>query len=183
MYHFKFTNIKLIFFFKSRNKNVCFIFILLLILENCCCLGRLQHAWVHAALKLLLLLWRDNKKRDKKSELRSMPPSVEGLAPFVRCSSHSHSHTQLVTTVGLLYLSLAASKDQQLQCLGIWKCFDSSKNLSFFIRNKGFRHNPPKLDAYLKLSRFPWGVWKSQEKSHSTLRAKRATFTFWMDES
>ena len=26
-------------------------------------------------------------------------------------------------------------------------------------------------------------VWKSQKKSHSTLRAKRATFTFWMDKS
>ena len=25
------------------------------------------------------------------------------------------------------------------------------------------------------------GVWKSQKKSHYTLRAKRATFTFWMD--
>ena len=27
------------------------------------------------------------------------------------------------------------------------------------------------------------GVWKSQKKSHSSLRAKRATFTFWMDKS
>ena len=27
------------------------------------------------------------------------------------------------------------------------------------------------------------GVWKSQKKSHSTLRAKRATFTFWVDQS
>ena len=26
-------------------------------------------------------------------------------------------------------------------------------------------------------------VWKSQKKSHSTLRAKRATFTFWLDKS
>ena len=26
-------------------------------------------------------------------------------------------------------------------------------------------------------------VWKSQEKSYSTLRAKRATFTFWVDKS
>ena len=26
-------------------------------------------------------------------------------------------------------------------------------------------------------------VWKSQKKSHSTLRAKRATFTFWVDNS
>ena len=26
-------------------------------------------------------------------------------------------------------------------------------------------------------------VWKLQEKSHSTLRAKRATFTFWVDKS
>ena len=27
------------------------------------------------------------------------------------------------------------------------------------------------------------GVWKSQKKSQSTLRAKRATFTFWVDKS
>ena len=27
------------------------------------------------------------------------------------------------------------------------------------------------------------GVWESQKKSHSTLRAKRATFTFWVDKS
>ena len=27
------------------------------------------------------------------------------------------------------------------------------------------------------------GVWKSQKKSHSTMRAKRATFTFWVDKS
>ena len=26
-------------------------------------------------------------------------------------------------------------------------------------------------------------VWKSQKKSHSTLRAKRTTFTFWVDKS
>ena len=26
-------------------------------------------------------------------------------------------------------------------------------------------------------------VWKSQKKSHSTLQAKRATFTFWVDKS
>ena len=29
----------------------------------------------------------------------------------------------------------------------------------------------------------PHNVWKSQKKSHSTLRAKRATFTFWVDKS
>ena len=27
------------------------------------------------------------------------------------------------------------------------------------------------------------GVWKSKKKSHSTLRAKRATFTFWVDKT
>ena len=27
------------------------------------------------------------------------------------------------------------------------------------------------------------GVWKPQKKSHSSLRAKRATFTFWVDKS
>ena len=28
-----------------------------------------------------------------------------------------------------------------------------------------------------------YSVWKSQKKSHSTLRANRATFTFWVDKS
>ena len=27
------------------------------------------------------------------------------------------------------------------------------------------------------------GVWKSEKKSHSSTRAKRATFTFWVDKS
>lgn len=52
----------------------------LLILENCCTShnkAALQHAWVQQATTSLLLLLespRDNKKRDKKSESRSMPP-------------------------------------------------------------------------------------------------------------
>ena len=32
-------------------------------------------------------------------------------------------------------------------------------------------------------SKYLHSVWKSQKKSHSTLRAKRATFTFWVDKS
>ena len=36
---------------------------------------------------------------------------------------------------------------------------------------------------FLGLLRHIQGVWKSQKKSHSTLRAKRATFTFWADKS
>ena len=34
-----------------------------------------------------------------------------------------------------------------------------------------------------KLKIIHHNVWKSQKKSHSTLRAKRATFTFWVDKS
>ena len=45
-------------------------------------------------------------------------------------------------------------------------------------RQKQLTKNGAILHAY-----FSHGVWKSQKKSHSTLRAKRATFTFWMDES
>ena len=39
--------------------------------------------------------------------------------------------------------------------------------------------------AYSPRTRFSLehGVWKSQKKSHSKLRAKRATFTFWADKS
>ena len=38
-------------------------------------------------------------------------------------------------------------------------------------------HNDAKPVSYYH------SVWKSQKKSHSTLRAKRATFTFWLDKS
>ena len=39
----------------------------------------------------------------------------------------------------------------------------------------GCRHNPDVLLLH--------SVWKSPKKSHSTLRAKRTTFTFWVDKS
>ena len=42
--------------------------------------------------------------------------------------------------------------------------------------------SPQKTPDYCLLSSWH-GVWKSQKKSHSTLRAKRATFTFWVDKS
>ena len=35
----------------------------------------------------------------------------------------------------------------------------------------------------ISISKLQYGVWKSQKKSHSTLRAERATFTFWVDKS
>ena len=44
--------------------------------------------------------------------------------------------------------------------------------------------NIPKMSQFHRLWIY-WshGVWKSQKKSHSTLRAKRATFAFWVDKS
>ena len=33
------------------------------------------------------------------------------------------------------------------------------------------------------VGRYLHGVWKSEKKSHSTLRARQATFTFWVDKS
>ena len=36
---------------------------------------------------------------------------------------------------------------------------------------------------YHKKTFYRHGVWKSQKKSHSKLRARRATFTFWVDKS
>ena len=42
---------------------------------------------------------------------------------------------------------------------------------------------PPAFNLYYDNNVFIHGVWKSQKKSHSTLRAKRATFTFWVDKS
>ena len=37
--------------------------------------------------------------------------------------------------------------------------------------------------TYIRKFTMVHGVWKSQEKSHLTLRAKRAMFTFWVDKS
>ena len=46
---------------------------------------------------------------------------------------------------------------------------------------------PPKvLDACMYVgfsTKHNHSVWKSEKKSHSTMRAKRATFTFWVDKS
>ena len=58
------------------------------------------------------------------------------------------------------------------------------------VRNAGIpvtMHTPyatvltPKVS--ISISKLQYGVWKSQKKSHSTLRAKRATLTFWVDKS
>ena len=43
-------------------------------------------------------------------------------------------------------------------------------------------HTEPKVLKFF-LSYIPHGLWKSQKKSHSALRAKRATVTFWVDKS
>ena len=75
----------------------------------------------------------------------------------------------------------------------IWTCrkYGSSQlNLSCFSESKAL--NPPlgnKITHLLKKNdgtppnRKEHSVWKSQKKSHSTLRAKRATFTFWVEKS
>ena len=47
-----------------------------------------------------------------------------------------------------------------------------------------FRNKPPITTDRNENSKLrTHSVWKSQKKSHSTLRAKRATFTFWVDKS
>ena len=47
-----------------------------------------------------------------------------------------------------------------------------------------FRNKPPITTDRNENSKLKThSVWKSQKKSHSTLRAKRATFTIWMDKS
>ena len=57
------------------------------------------------------------------------------------------------------------------------KCASSVKHCSS-ITNLVFHLQPSFHNQVAK-----HGVWKSQKKSHSTLRAKRATFTFWVDKS
>ena len=86
-------------------------------------------------------------------------------------------------------------------------CF-SAKFLSFspplVFRRRGIRDSSRKCFSRKLLCIFPFlayvqiegrdncfwfeihtehGVWKTQKKFHSTLRAKRATFTFWVDKS
>ena len=61
-------------------------------------------------------------------------------------------------------------------CL-VCKVTQNHKNLLYEIKYCG---RPFKLNVYLR--HHSHGVWKSQKKSHSTLRAKRATFTFWVDK-
>ena len=43
-------------------------------------------------------------------------------------------------------------------------------------------HGKPDYDTSAERKQLH-SVWKSQKKSHSTLRVKRASFTFWMDKS
>ena len=66
------------------------------------------------------------------------------------------------------FLSSSSSKFT-LRLLGLRSTFvpESFKKSSYLIRNRLMTH----------------GVWKSQKKPHSTLRAKRTTFTFWVDKS
>ena len=60
-------------------------------------------------------------------------------------------------------------------------CWRSSNTYflgSIFVVSTCFRHG-----NWQSKYRTWHGVWKSQKKSHSILRAKRATFTFWVDKS
>ena len=62
--------------------------------------------------------------------------------------------------------------------------FDSG--VTVFVWFMACAHIDTSFFAFLaKLPKFTLyqGVWKSQKKSHSTLRAKRTTFTFWVDKS
>ena len=53
-----------------------------------------------------------------------------------------------------------------------------------FCKLPGVRNSVIFLEfCYILISYHVQGVWKSQKKSHWTMRAKRATFTFWEDKS
>ena len=59
--------------------------------------------------------------------------------------------------------------------------FPSSEQVVFSMVPKA--EHLHSVDFNIEIFTAPHGVWKSQKKSHSSLRAKRATFTFWMDKS
>ena len=58
-----------------------------------------------------------------------------------------------------------------------WKPFN--ERLKPFFVCEGQVEHLTQVPTYQPLH----GVWKSQKKSHSNLRAKRATFTYWADKS
>ena len=66
--------------------------------------------------------------------------------------------------------------------------FVHAKHVLFFcLQNKPFQVPRKKVPwfsgTFSTIFDLFHGVWKSQKKSHSTLRAKRARFTFWVDKS
>ena len=77
--------------------------------------------------------------------------------------------------------------------LEIPKALFSNKLLFYRFKREDFEggglinssiENRIMLLGYLLLRSMRWhGVWNSQKKSHSSLRAKRATFTFWVNKS
>ena len=82
-------------------------------------------------------------------------------------------------------LDEASKPIQQPSCLS-WKsnfisqCNQGINTIPWLLKN--FQQLYPKL-LYSMHNKQYHSVWKSQRKSHSTLRAKRAMFTFWVDKS
>ena len=67
--------------------------------------------------------------------------------------------------------------DNEAEELAWWK-----KTLIYHVYVPSFKDSNGDGMGDLK-GKLAHGVWKSQKKSHSTLRAKRATFTIWVDQS
>ena len=70
------------------------------------------------------------------------------------------------------------------------KSDDSAANFAFiYLSSAGLFFATKAILLISQLSQIKFfftqkhGVWKSQKKSHSTLRVKRATFTLWVDKS
>ena len=85
------------------------------------------------------------------------------------------------------------TKPKRFMCRSMSRPFDPPLNsrrllMDFSPRSddlsqKRRPRNVNKMRSNLNVLNHRHGVWKSQKKSHSTLRAKRATFTFWADKS
>ena len=107
-------------------------------------------------------------------------------------SQQSHRTAIHGATVEVLYIVWDFQNIHEFHAFERWWLFRGDF-IHLCLRISYFRKSKSKWQLLKKVSFFAYqflifwdhchGVWKSQKKSRSTLRAKRATFTFWVDKS
>ena len=130
---------------------------------------------------LLLLFCSDSCRARFLAERNTKPVNVAKAPPAVAQSSSSpplSSEVNVQIHSGILnpqcYQTSPASMEQAL-----WL---SRATALLRVEEERRKHEHLK-QTLLKYAPQVHSVWKSNKKSHSTLRAKRVTFTFWVDKS